>query len=168
MALNILIIVISILAIFTNVATASSKLRNYRYGDIFFIGNNTYNVRNVNNVFVNQHCQSIPYTAIIKKPNCFPAYINNTVCGGLCPSIIYPGVFGTTTGIASSNNREKCAACLPSKVIEKHVFLLCLNKKHKFRVTKKKTVQIVVKCRCRQYRCAKRYITYTNNKSKKN
>ena len=124
-----------------------------RYKNNIFIGNNTYKLIYINQVLSKQKCSGIPYTHVVRYPNCFPVYVKDKVCGGLCSTTLYPGVI-PKSGVVE-NNAFKCVGCSPESFVNKRVSLLCLSRKKRYRVVKR-TVRLTERCKCMQHLCPAR------------
>lgn len=130
----------------------------YRYRDNFFVGNQTYSVNYIGHILLNRDCGAIPYTHIVREKGCFPVYIKNNLCGGLCQSVAIPKQNKQSKYL--DNDTSTCVACGPGKLVEKVVRMMCKTKNRtdtrvsKFRM-QKKMVRVVENCACQSYKCPK-------------
>ena len=126
----------------------------YRYGNDFFIGNQTYNKNNVGKMLLKEDCVGAPYVHIAKRVGCFPVYIQSKLCAGYCLSVRFPERVKV-----DSRYKGKCTACTPTKFVDKRIFMLCKTKLEEVRKYSGKyhVFQIVTKvieeCSCLELKC---------------
>lgn len=156
MLIGIQVLVLVVVATLLSTVDAESN-DIYRYRRNFFIGNGTYSVNYVGSALLHRDCSGIPYTHIVRQRGCFPVYVKNNLCGGLCKSMTVPKQ--NQLSRYSDNVISTCVACGPEKLVKKEVHMLCKRKhrsginKSKFRVVKR-VVKVIETCSCQKYKCS--------------